>query len=87
MATETTQWNDEAHREFYQRLRVMNKEEQSNALLNQAEMLLENCDTENDDFIKAAESLLIYWTTKININEDRFKAQALLSRVQAKLRG
>lgn len=57
---EKKHWDDEAHRTFYEKYKTASPKEQATALIIQARILSHS---ENNEVLKAAESLLLLWVS------------------------
>lgn len=71
--------------EFYQHLRTLPLSKQGPAVLERAEKLLSESTSQNDDLLKAIESMLNLWTLRYSDPEDEPRAHKLLSQVYEKM--
>lgn len=78
-------WSENDHNEFYKRIRNYSKEDCSKAILSQAEELIKVSNGSNHDLLKAAESMMIYWTMNSACEEHREEAYALLHDIYQEL--
>ena len=76
-------WSEEAHREFYQQLKKLPREEQKEALLTQASVFaLHGADHPSN--LKAAESLISYWGRHLADAEEREELDTLFRELHRK---
>ena len=71
-------WSEQEHREFYNRLKNLNVEERSKALIGQAQELRMASVGSDKDLLKAAESMMTFWTLNVRHAPDCEQAHALL---------
>ena len=78
-------WNDDEQMLFYQNLRKLPLSQQGLALLERAEQLLVESSSENDEILKAVESMLNLWTLRYSDPELEKRANKNLSLVYEKM--
>ncbi len=78
-------WTDEDHFDFYTKLREFPKEDQSRLVLLQAAQLTKIADLEDEDMLKAAESLVNFWILTYSNSSEKGQADYLLENIQRKL--
>ncbi len=79
-------WNEKDHSDFYQQLRDLPEDEQSQFVLMQAARLSKVADHSDLDMLKAAESLVNFWIIKYSNSAEKGQADYLLENIQSGLR-
>ncbi len=79
-------WTEEDHSDFYQQLRNLPEDDQSQFVLLQAARLSKVADHKDLDMLKAAESLVNFWIIKYSNKSEKGQADYLLENIQSGLR-
>lgn len=79
-------WTEEDHTDFYQQLRSLPEDEQSQFVLLQAAHLSKMAGHQNLDMLKAAESLVNFWIVKYANSAEKGQADYLLQNIKGQLK-